>query len=99
MRIESEKNGDKLTLWLYGRLDTSTEPQLQKVMKTELEDIKDLQIDMEQLEYVSSAGLRVLLSASKKLKAAGGNMSVWHANDDIKEVFEITGFKDIIDIR
>ncbi|MCM1040236.1 MAG: STAS domain-containing protein [Roseburia sp.] len=99
MKIESEKKEEKLTLWLSGRLDTTTAPQLQQVMDTELEDIKDLQIDMEQLEYVSSAGLRVLLAASKKIKAAGGSMSIQQANDDIKEVFEITGFKDFIDIR
>lgn len=99
MRIESEKKEQKLTLWLFGRLDTSTAPQLQQVMDTELDDIKDLQIDMEKLEYVSSAGLRVLLSASKKMKAAGGNMSIYHVNKEIMDVFEITGFKDIMDIR
>lgn len=99
MKIESEKKEEKLTLWLHGRLDTSTAPQLQQVMDTELEGIKDLQIDMEQLEYVSSAGLRVLLSASKKMKAAEGNMTICHVNKDVMEVFTITGFKDIITIR
>lgn len=99
MTIESEKKEEKLTLWLHGRLDTSTAPQLQQVVDTELEGIKDLQIDMEQLEYVSSAGLRVLLSASKKMKAAEGNMTIYHVNKDVMEVFEITGFKDIMNIR
>ena len=74
MKIESEKKDEKLTLWLCGRLETSTAPQLQRVVETDLEGVVQLLIDMKQLEYISSAGLRVLLAAYKKLKAKGGSL-------------------------
>lgn len=99
MKIDSQKDGGKLILKLAGRLETSTAPKLQEVVEKELDDIMDLQIDMEQLEYVSSAGLRVLLTASRKMKAKQGSMSVCHVGEDVMEVFEITGFNDILNIR
>lgn len=99
MKIELQKGGENLILRLDGRLETSTAPDLQKVVDNDLEDVKNLQIDMEQLEYVSSAGLRVLLAASKKMKAKQGSMSVCHVGEDIMEVFEITGFNDILNIQ
>ncbi|MCM1185760.1 MAG: STAS domain-containing protein [Lachnoclostridium sp.] len=99
MKIELQKDGENLIIKLEGRLETSTAPQLQEIAEKEIQDVTDLQIDMEQLEYVSSAGLRVLLFISKKMKAKQGNMSVCHVGEDIMEVFEITGFNDILNIR
>ncbi|MCM1325973.1 MAG: STAS domain-containing protein [Bacteroidales bacterium] len=99
MKIESQKDGGNLIIKLEGRLETSTAPQLQEIAEKELQDVTDLQIDMEQLEYVSSAGLRVLLFISKKMKAKQGNMSICHVGEDIMEVFEITGFNNILTIR
>ena len=99
MTIESEKKDEKLTLWLCGRLETSTAPQLQRVVETDLEGVVQLLIDMKQLEYISSAGLRVLLAAYKKLKAKGGSLRICHVNDVVMEVLEVTGFKDKINIE
>lgn len=99
MKIDSQRNGENLTLKLEGRLETSTAPQLQEIVETGLEGVMNLQIDLEQLEYVSSAGLRVLLAASKKMKAKQGDMVVCHVGEDIMEVFEITGFNDILNIQ
>ncbi len=98
MKIEKGKNGTRLVVRLIGRLDTTTAPELQKVVSNELQDIAELQIDMEELEYVSSAGLRVLLSAAKKLKAAGGSMLVKNVNPQVMDVFKITGFNAILTI-
>ena len=99
MKIESEKKDEKLTLWLRGRLETSTAPQLQRVVETDLEGVVQLLIDMKQLEYISSAGLRVLLAAYKNLKAKGGSLRIFHVNDVVMEVLEVTGFKDKINIE
>ena len=99
MKIESEKKDGSLSLKLHGRLETVTAPQLQQVVEQELKDINELLLDMEKLEYVSSAGLRVLLMASRKMKAKKGSMKLYHVNEDIMEVFEITGFNEFLDIR
>lgn len=99
MKIELQRDGSSLVIKLDGRLDTSTAPQLREIVEKELQDVTDLQIDMEQLKYVSSAGLRVLFSAFKKMKARQGSMSVCHVGEDVMEVFEITGFNDILNIR
>ncbi len=99
MDIEKKKQGETLILKLKGRLDTDTAPMLQEVVDTETEGVKELQIDMELLEFVSSAGLRVLLAASKKMHGQRGTMPVYHVNDEVKEVFLITGFHRILDIQ
>ncbi|MDE5932268.1 MAG: STAS domain-containing protein [Lachnospiraceae bacterium] len=99
MTIETERTEEMLLLRLEGRLDTNTAPQLQEVLDNMLEDIKELQIDMERLEYVTSAGLRILLATMKKMKAGGGSMTVRHVNSAVMEVFNITGFKRYLDIR
>lgn len=98
MQIESNRTQGCLNLKLSGRLETSTALELQAVVEKELEGTDELKLDMEGIEYVSSAGLRVLLAASKEMKAKGGNMIVSHVNDDVMEVFEITGFKEILNI-
>ena len=99
MQIESNKTEEGLCLKLSGRLETSTAPNLQDIIDKQANYINELQIDMGDIEYVSSAGLRVLLAASKKMKANGGNMIISHVNKDVMEVFEITGFNEILDIR
>ena len=99
MQIESNRTQGCLNLKLSGRLETSTAPELQAVIEKELEGTDELKLDMEGIEYVSSAGLRVLLAASKEMKAKGGNMIVSNVNDDVMEVFEITGFKEILTIE
>lgn len=99
MQIEQEKQDEKLTLKLSGRLDTSTAPMLQETVEKEQEGVTVLNLDMEKLEYVSSAGLRVLLAATKNMKAKGGTMTVCHVNEEVMDVFEITGFKEILNIE
>lgn len=98
MTINKTLNNTQLTLSIVGRLDTSTAPQLETVVIEDLNGVSDLVIDCKELEYVSSAGLRVILKAQKKMSAVG-SMKVVNVNDPIMEVFEITGFSDILTIE
>ena len=95
MTINKEKNNGILTLAIEGRLDTVTAPELEKVVNEETADIKELVLDMNALEYISSAGLRVLLAAQKKMNRQG-EMIIRNVNDVIMEIFEVTGFVDIL---
>lgn len=99
MKIERKVNGTTLIVKPSGRLETTTAPELQAVIDNELTDVSDLNIDMEQLEYVSSAGLRVLLSATKKMQAKNGNMKIQNVRPEVLEVFKITGFDVILTIE
>ncbi len=98
MDINKTSDNGNLKLALVGRLDTTTAPELESVVKGELDGISALEIDMTDLEYISSAGLRVLLAAQKIMNKQG-SMKVTHANDDIMEIFEVTGFSDILSIE
>lgn len=97
MTIEKTADGEKLLIKLAGRLDTSTAPDLEKEV-TALQGVSALTFDFEELEYISSAGLRVLLSAQKIMNKQG-SMVIKNVNDTIDEVFEITGFSDILTIE
>lgn len=97
MIIEVEEQAAKLNLKLNGRLDTTTAPQLESVLKEKIEGITDLQMDFADLEYISSAGLRVLLAASKIMQKQG-TMVIMHVSEEVMEVFNITGFVDILTI-
>lgn len=98
MTITKQKQDETLTLALSGRLDTTTAPELEEELKTSLEGVKTLVLDMEELAYLSSAGLRVILGAQKQMNKQG-NMVVRHVNETIMEVFEVTGFSDILTIE
>ena len=98
MTITTNKNGGALTIALEGRLDTTTAPELDEVLKGSLEEVSDLTLDLEKLEYLSSAGLRVLLLAQKAMNKKG-KMVVKNVNDTIQEIFEITGFVEILTIQ
>ncbi len=98
MKIEKNLNEKNLVVALEGRLDTTTAPQLEEELKTGLEGVTDLVIDLSKLEYISSAGLRVLLSAFKIMRNKG-KMKVTNANELVKEVFEVTGFSDFLPIE
>ncbi len=98
MTIQEIKDGENLTLQLEGRLDTTTAPDLEKVVNSDLDDVKDLVLDMKDLQYVSSAGLRVLLSIQKKMDKQG-SFKLVHVCDEIKEVLEITGFTQFLTIE
>ena len=98
MTIEKIINGNDLTLALSGRLDTTTASQLEAELKESLGGVKNLVLDFAALEYLSSAGLRVLL-ATQKLMNKQGSMVVRNVNETIMEVFEVTGFCDILTLE
>ncbi len=98
MTIEKKINGENVTLEIAGRLDTQTAPQLEAELDGVLSGCKDLTMDMKALEYVSSAGLRVILKAQKEMNTKG-SMKLTNVNDSIMEVFDITGFIDILTIE
>ncbi|MEG1524860.1 MAG: STAS domain-containing protein [Clostridia bacterium] len=98
MTIEKQGQGQQLTLILTGRLDTMTAPELEKTFAESLTNITELTLDFKNLTYVSSAGLRVLLGAQKCMNTQG-RMSVVHVCDEIMDVFNITGFCEILTIQ
>ena len=98
MTIEKKINQEELTLVISGRLDTQTAPELEAELDASISGVKELTFDMTGLEYVSSAGLRVILKAQKTMNAQG-SMKLTGVNDSIMEVFDITGFLDILTIE
>ena len=98
MTIEKKLNGENTLLVVAGRLDTQTAPELEAVLDEILVSTKDLTFDLTALEYVSSAGLRVILKAQKAMNQKGA-MRLTGVNDSIMEVFDITGFLDILTIE
>jgi len=98
MTINKKLDGSSLTVALEGRLDTTTAPELEKELSESLNGVTELTFDFETLDYISSAGLRVLLSAQKKMNKQGG-MKITHAGEAIMEIFEVTGFSDILTIE
>lgn len=97
MTIESKRDNGKLTITLTGRLDTVTAPKLEETLRETCNDVTVLIFDLAKLEYISSAGLRVLLSAQKTMNKQG-SMKVINACEEIMEIFDITGFTDILNI-
>ena len=98
MTIEKNLNGTELTVAVAGRLDTTTAPQLEASLKESFEGIAKLVLDFSALEYLSSAGLRVLLAAQKVMNKQG-EMVIKNVNETINEIFEVTGFIDILTIE
>ena len=98
MTITKTQDHNALTLFLEGRLDTTTSPQLETELSASLDSVTHLTLDMAKLVYLSSAGLRVILAAQKRMNKQG-KMVVRHVNDTIMEVFEVTGFVDILTIE
>ena len=98
MKITKTPDGDRLTIALDGRLDTVTSPELEKELETALEGVSELTMDFSSLEYVSSAGLRVLLSAHKSMTGKGGSMKLTHLNEIVGEVLDVTGFSEVLNI-
>ena len=96
MTINVERNFELVTLEITGRLDTTTAPNLEAVINEISEDTKELIFNMAELEYISSAGIRVLLSAYKKTNQSGGIMRIEKANDIVREVFEMTGLLEML---
>ena len=98
MTIEIKKNQEETVIEIVGRLDTITAPALDKTINEDIGDTKSLVLDVKGMEYISSAGLRVLLAAQKKLQKIG-SMKVTGVCEEVMEVFEMTGFADILVIE
>ncbi len=98
LKINKNIEGKKAVFALEGRLDTTTAPELDKELKASLGGLEELEMNFEKLEYISSAGLRVLLSA-QKIMSRQGSMKVTHVNEMIAEIFDVTGFADILTIE
>ena len=98
MTIEMNKNEQEVVLMVAGRLDATTAPQLDKTIEEVVNGINSLILDLEGLEYISSAGLRVILIAQKKMQQIG-SMTVKNVREEIMDIFEMTGFADILTIE
>ena len=98
MKIDTKKDGNSLLINLEGRLDTNTFQDLEKVTDN-IDGIKKLTFDFEKLDYISSAGLRVLLTCQKKINNISGTMIIKNVKEEIQEVFDMTGFSDILTIK
>lgn len=98
MTIEIKRSAQEVVIEIGGRLDTTTAPALDKTISEDIADNQNLIIDFKKLEYISSAGLRVLLSAQKKLQK-NGSMVVKNVCEEVMEIFEMTGFADILVIK
>lgn len=98
MTIKKETNDKQLTISLEGRLDTTTAPELETELKSSLPGVTELIFNFADLQYISSAGLRVLLSAQKTMNKQG-SMVIRNSGDPIKEIFEVTGFSDVLTIE
>ena len=98
MTITQEKSGSKLTLHIAGRIDTKTAPELEQTVREALEGLTELTFDLKETAYISSAGLRILLIAQKRMNKQG-KMTVTNANSDLMDILEVTGFTDILTIE
>lgn len=98
MKITKQLNNKELTLYLEGELNSSTAPEFETVIKSDLNNVESLIIDLAKLSYLSSAGLRVLLVA-QKIMNKNGKMVIRHANEDVMEIFNLTGFAAVLDFE
>ena len=98
MTIEIKRNADEVVIELVGRLDTNTAPALDKTIGEDIQDSENLVLDLKGLEYISSAGLRVLLAAQTKMQK-NGSLKITNVCAEIMDVFEMTGFSDILTIE
>ncbi len=98
IEIKKQLEGQRLTLYMAGRLDTAAAPKLEKIVVKELEGVTELVLDFQELFYVSSAGLRALLLAQKQMDGRG-EMFLLHVNEDVKEILQVTGFAKILTIK
>ncbi len=99
LSIEKKAEVTQLEIVLKGRLDTTTAPELEQAAKESLTDVKELKLDFKELEYVSSAGLRVLLATQKIMTKQGGTMAIRNVSPEVNDIFQVTGFADILTVE
>ena len=98
MEVKFNKQDSTLTVVISGNIDTVTAPELDAKLQENLSDVKDLVLDFAAVDYISSAGLRVILMANQQLEDADGTMTIKNANDDVRDVFEMTGFDSLLNL-
>jgi anti-sigma B factor antagonist len=98
MKVKFNKQDSTLTVAISGNIDTVTAPELDTKLQENLSGIKDLILDFAAVDYISSAGLRVILMANQQLEDADGTMTIKNANDDVRDVFEMTGFDSLLNL-
>lgn len=98
MNIKREESGDKITIFLEGRLDKISSPVVEEELKKEVSNKKDLIIDFKDLQYISSAGLRILIALQKELKDNGNTMNIINVNKDVFDILNVTGFTYILNV-
>ena len=99
MTINKKDEGNRLQITLEGRLDTTTAPQMEELVRTELSGKKEVVLDLKDLVYISSAGLRIFLQGHKQMMKQGGSFVLMNVTEEVKEILEVTGFIDIFVIR
>ena len=99
MRIEKNNNENVLTVKVIGKLDTNTAPELEASVNEDIKDIKELVFDFSDLNYISSAGLRVVLIFHKLMASRTGKLIIYKPNDDVMEIFDMTGFSTFLNIK
>ena len=99
MEVKFNKQDSTLTVAISGNIDTVTAPELDTKLQENLSGIKDLILDFAAVDYISSAGLRVILMANQQLEDADGTMTIKNVNDDVRDVFEMTGFDSLLNLE
>ena len=99
MSIEKEKNGSELKITISGKLNTKTAPELQEIVDSSLDEVTSVIMDLTETEYVSSGGLRVLLTTQQRMDEKKGSMWIEGANETIRDIFDVTGFKHFLRVR
>ena len=99
MEVKFNKQSDTLTVVISGNIDTVTAPELETQLQENLSGIKDLILDFAAVDYISSAGLRVILMANQQMEDVDGNMAVKNVNEDVRDVFEMTGFDSLLNLE
>ena len=99
MEVKFNKQSSSLTVVISGNIDTVTAPELDSQLQENLSGIKDLVLDFAAVDYISSAGLRVILMANQQMEDVDGNMSVKNVNEDVRDVFEMTGFDSLLNLE
>ena len=99
MEVKFNKQDSTLTVFISGNIDTVTAPELDAQLQENLSDVKDLVLDFAAVDYISSAGLRVVLMANQQMEDVDGNMTVKNVNEDVRDVFEMTGFDSLLNLE
>ena len=98
MEVKFNKQDSSLTVTISGNIDTVTAPELDSKLQENISDVKDLVLDFAAVDYISSAGLRVILMANQQMEDVDGNMTVKNVNEDVRDVFEMTGFDSLLNL-